>query len=283
MVAMETYWLAVTIAAGLFSNLTNFCARFALRKDNDPVSFALSLEISRVLLFGLLALFDFFIIISWKSIVLLSTLGLIESVSIYLFMKMHEYNQLSISSIISRTRMVWVVVLAFIFLSESLQIKQYIGIFILFIGLSIAVSPHKLFLDKGIKIALLQAVSAAVITILIKTASSYTSIPVLMTLMSFPSLFIFPFLIKNTGKRLRRFVGQNPIAVYGFTASSFFAMYGYVFAVKHGSASIATAVYHAMIIVAVVAGIVLLGEKEDVGKKILGTLVTIAGIFLLTL
>lgn len=138
---METYWLAVAIIAGLFSNLTNFCARFALKKDNDPVSFALSLEISRVLLFGLLTLFDFFIIISWKSIVLLGALGLIESVSIYLFMKMHEYNQLSISSIISRTRMVWVVVLAFIFLGESLQAKQYIGIFILFIGLSIAVPP----------------------------------------------------------------------------------------------------------------------------------------------
>lgn len=138
-------------------------------------------------------------------------------------------------------------------------------------------------MDKGIKIVLLQAVSAAVITIFIKTASAYTSIPVLMVWMSLPSLFIFPLLVKDTRKRLSRFVGQNPISVFGFALSSLFAMYGYVFAVKHGSVSIATAIYHAMIIVAVVAGITVLGEKEDVAKKIIGTLVTIAGILLLTL
>lgn len=280
---MEAYWLIIAIAAGLFSNLTNFCARFALRKDNDPLSFALSLEISRALLFGLLAFVDFSISLSLKSVLLLSALGLFEPISIYLLMKMHEYNQLSVSSIISRTRMIWVVVLAFIFLGESLQAKQYIGIFILFIGLSIAVSPHKFFMDKGIKIALLNAVGAAIITVLIKAASSYASIPVLMVWMSLPSLFIFPLLIKDTRKRLSQFVGQNPMAVFGFTGSSLFAMYGYVFAIKHGSVSIATAVYHAMIIVAVVAGITLLGEKEDVVKKILGTLVTIAGILLLTI
>lgn len=280
---METYWLVVAIAAGLFSNLTNFCARYALRKDNDPASFALSLEISRVLLFALLAFFDFQLIISWKGILILSLLGLVEPVSIYLFMKMHEYNQLSISSIISRSRMVWVAALAFIFLGESLRIMQYLGIGILFLGLSIAVSPHKFFLDKGIRIATLNTIVAAIIVILIKSASTYASVPVLMVWMSLPSLFIFPLIMKDSKKRLSRFVKQNVLATVGFTGSSFIAMYGYVFAIKHGSVSIATAIYHAMIIVAVIAGIVLLGEKEDVAKKIIGTLVTIAGVLLLTL
>lgn len=280
--SMGIPWLTIAIAAGLFSNLTNFCARYALRKDKDPASFALGLEISRVLLFALLAFFDFQLIISWKSILILSLLGLVEPVSIYLFMKMHEYNQLSISSIISRSRMVWVAALAFIFLGESLRTMQYVGILILFLGLSIAVSPHRFFLDKGIRIATLSTIVAAIIAILIKSASVYASVPVLMVWMSLPSLFIFPLVIKDSKKRLYRFVKQNVLATVGFTGSSFFAMYGYVFAVKHGSVSIATSIYHAMIIVAVIAGIVVLGEKEDVAKKIIGALVTIAGILLLT-
>lgn len=67
-----------------------------------------------------------------------------------------------------------------------------------------------------------------------------------------------------------------------FNIFNFFSMYGYLIALKYGSATIATGLYHGMTIFAVLAGIIFLREREDIWKKVIGSLITIAGVIILT-
>lgn len=278
---MASSWLLIAIFAGLASNLANFTTRYLIKDDRDSASFSFSLEVFRVLAFGALMFFDFHMDWSLQTVGLLLLLGLIEPLSIYTFMKMHEHTHLSISSIVSRSRMIWVALLAFVFLGESLRFIDYAGILILFLGLSIAVAPHKIFFDKGIQITTITAIIAAVVVVLIKAVSDDVSLPVLMVWMSLPSVFIIPLFMKEPKKRLKAFTKNKFGGKLLFNIFNFFAMYGYVLAISYGSVSIVTALYHGMIIFAVLAGIIFLHEREDAGRKIFGSLITIAGMILL--
>ncbi|MBI2335050.1 EamA family transporter [Candidatus Daviesbacteria bacterium] len=278
---MGPYWFLLAVGAGLASNLANFTTRYLIKDDKDSASFSLSLEVSRVLAFGILAFFDFYINWSLKTITLLLLLGFIEPLAVYTFMKMHEHTHLSISSIVSRSRMIWVAVIAFLFLGESLKLIDYIGIVILFLGLSMAIAPHRIFIDKGIKISLLMSLIAAVVVVLIKAVSSDVSLPVIITWMSLPSVFIIPLFMKTPQSRIKGFVSNKWGLKVLFNIFNFFAFYGYTLAIKHGSVSIVTAIYHGMTIFAVIAGIIFLREREDIAKKIIGAIVTFLGVFLL--
>lgn len=278
---METHWFLLAIGAGFASNLANFTTRYLIKDDRDSASFSLSLEVFRVLVFGSIAFFDFYINWSVRTVTLLLLLGFIEPLAVYTFMKMHEHTHLSISSIVSRSRMIWVAVLAFFFLGESLKLIDYVGIVILFLGLGIAVAPHRFFIDKGVKIAVLTSVLAAIIVVLIKALSSNVSLPIIMVCMSLPSLFIIPLFTKKAKQRMKSFVQNRFSFKLLFNIFNLFAMYGYILAIKYGSVSIVTAIYQGMIIFAVLAGIIFLKEREDIGKKIAGAVVTVLGVFLL--
>lgn len=55
-----------------------------------------------------------------------------------------------------------------------------------------------------------------------------------------------------------------------------------MYALRIGDVSKVTAIYQAMMIVSILAGIVLLGERQDAKKKIVGALITILGVIILT-
>src|SRR3989344_3054343 len=146
---MIPLWVTLAIIAGLFSNAGNFLFRFILRGKEDPVAFAWYSEILRFVLFMAVALFDWRFVVNFESIVLLILIGVVEVAVIYYIVRMHSLSHLSISTLLSRTRLIWVPVLAFIFAGEHLRNMDYLGIAILFVGISIAVAPRHLVRDQG--------------------------------------------------------------------------------------------------------------------------------------
>src|SRR5258708_36226215 len=108
---------------------------------------------------------------------LLLAMGATEFVSVYFYMKMHAYSHLSVSTILSRTRLIWIPLIAFFFIGEHLKITTYIGIIILFIGLIIATAPKKLQFDKGQTYAYLAAFIIAINTVQLKTNTHFASPP----------------------------------------------------------------------------------------------------------
>lgn len=226
--------------------------------------------------------FDFSVQPVTNSLYLFLSLGVIEVVSIFIFMKMHALTHLSISTIISRTRLIWVPVIMFFLFGQTLNNIEYVGIAVLFLGLSIAVSPHKLLLDKGIVYAYSSAFIAAVLSVAMKSASPVMSTSLILIGMSFAAVIIFPIVMKDAQKRIKAMLKKNLAIKVLASAANTMAMYLYVYALRIGDVSKVTAIYQAMMIVSIVAGIMFLGERQDAKKKLVGAAITIVGVVMLT-
>lgn len=275
-------WIIFALLGGIASNTFNFFSRLHLKDSDDATAYAWFFETLRLLAFIVLAFFDFSVQIDLRSTILFLLLGLTEFVSVYLYMKMHAYSQLSISSIISRSRMIWIPLVAFILLGEKLSLNQYLGIFILFFGLSIAVSPKKFFFDKGAIFANLAAIMIAINVVILKLAAPFGSVPVLMIVFSLPSFLLFPHIMKNPIERIKKTFRKNLLIKTIATFFNIISSYFLIFALIKGEASIVNAIYQGTLILSVIAGIILLKEREDIIKKLLGAVITVAGVILLT-
>lgn len=278
---MVTDWVIFAIIAGLFSNAFSYFSRLFLKDAGDSTAWAWFFETGRVILFSIVLFFDFYLQPSIKTWVLLALIGLTEFVSVYFYMKMHAYAELSISSILSRSRMVWIPVIAFLLFGEILNTSQYLGILVLFVGLSLAISPKKWFVDRGAVYANIAAVIIALNVVLIKEATPYASAPVLMVAASFPSVFLFPLLMKNPLRRLPGF-SRDKFGLKAFSVvMQFLSAYFLVLALQKGEVSIVNSIYQGMMIFAVLAGIIFLKERTNIIKKILGSIVALLGVLLL--
>jgi uncharacterized membrane protein len=67
-------------------------------------------------------------------------------------------------------------------------------------------------------------------------------------------------------------VGFNIISVYVFTA-----------ALRYGDSGKVTAVYQGMLVTSILAGIIFLKERSDIGKKLIGAAITIIGVIILSI
>ncbi|MGH7245299.1 MAG: EamA family transporter, partial [Candidatus Levyibacteriota bacterium] len=61
------------------------------------------------------------------------------------------------------------------------------------------------------------------------------------------------------------------------------SIYLLTLALKVGPISIVSAIYQGMMVFGVLAGIFILGEKEDIKKKLIGTAIAMAGVILLSI
>lgn len=279
---MISQWIIFATLGGLSSNLFNFLSRYVLKDEGDSSSWAWLYETLRTPLFLLLAFFDFRLEVSLYSFTLLLALGITEFISVYLYMKMHSYSHLSISTILSRTRLIWIPLLGFFFLSENLRFLDYLGILLLFLGVSATVAPHKLLIDKGAIYAQLAAFVIAINVILLKISANIASPFVLLFFYSLPSVILFPILMKDYKKRLIRESKKNFLPKLVGAIASMGAGYFLVLALKNGDVSKVNAIYQGMMITGVIAGIIFLKEREDIFKKLIGTTLALVGVLLLT-
>lgn len=276
-------WVIIAFISGLLSNTSNFLHRFLLKDDQDPALYTWFLEVIRLTVAAIFLIFNFQLVLSTHALLLLLALGLVEGISIYIYMKQHAFASLSISTIISRTRLIWTALFAFIFLGEHLSVIAYVGIFILFLGLSIGTAPHKIFIDKGMKYAYLSAIFISISNTLFKSASVVASAPVIVTAMAIPTVIGYPIVLKNSRQRIRKFLQiklfNKIIAALANVGALFFLLW----AIRLGPVSIVNAIYQGTMIFAILAGIIFLKEREDVAKKLLGTAIALVGIYLLGL
>ena len=225
----------------------------------------------------------FFIVINPHSLLVFFLLGITEIGSIYTIMKMHSYSHLSISTIVSRTRLIWVALLSFLVVGEKLETIQYAAIALLFVGLLIITTPKELKGDKGVKYAHLSAFFAGLIAVFLKASSPYISSQGALVIMGVFPIFVFPIVMKDSKKRLLAaakrvsFVSSMPLA------ANILASYLYALALSMGSASIVVAIYQGSMIFSVLGGIIFLQERHDIRKKLIGSILAFLAIILLAL
>lgn len=274
-------WFLLALFAGIFSTAFNFINRNFLKDNRDATSYAWLFELTRTILFTPLIVFELPVKHSYYSVLVLLLLGFVEYFSVYVFMKMHAYTHLSVSTIITRLRLVWVPVLAYMFLGEHLLLRDYLGVGIIFLGQSLIVSPRKFIFDKGMRFAFFSSVATAALALVMKKASDLFPTAIITATMGIPTIVGYPFFMKNCRLRIWSLWKKNYKAIVIATIFNALAMYFLIWSLKLGDVSKVTAIYQSSLLFGVVTGIVLLNEKEDVAKKIVGGLVTVLGILLL--
>lgn len=274
-------WLVLSVLAGLFSSLFNYGFRYVLKDNRDSSSFSWWFEFLRVLIILFILPFDFYLKLNLITIVLLLGIGFTEFLSIYFYSKMHKESELSVSTIILRLRIVWVPIAAFMISGERLSLTNYLGIFIIFAGLSFISSPKKIMYDKGMILSLICSLITAILAILTKSVSSNVSAPVVVLSMSLPSVFLFPIFVKNWRGRAKDLYNKNKIAILLVAASSVISMYFQINALVSGTVTQVMGVFQAMSFVTVLIGVFLMNEREKMWQKLMGSAVVIIGAWLL--
>jgi uncharacterized membrane protein len=275
-------WIIIAFVSGLLSNTSNFLHRFLLKDDNDPALYTWFLEVMRLSVAIIFLFFNFHLVFSTNTFLLLLALGVVEAISIYVYMKQHAYTSLSISTIISRTRLIWTALFAFIFLGEQLSTEAYVGIVILFLGLSIGTAPQKIKIDPGIRYSYLSAIFISVSNNLFKITTSVASAPVIVAAMAIPTVIGYPFILKQSRKRINSFLKTKLLSKIIAALTNVAALFFLLWAIKTGPVSLVNAIYQATMIFAILAGIFFLDEKENIGKKLVGTAIAVVGVLLLS-
>lgn len=271
-------WFILASLAGLASNGFNITNRTALKDNGDATAYGWWFELVRTTFFLVVLLIKPFPAISMAMLMPLFLVGVSELFSVYVFMKMHAYTHLSISSVISRLRVIWSPLIAWFLVSERLTVPQYFGITAIFIGIAIVTSPKEIREDRGIKIALLFSFSSALLSTVMKGASSIASTELIIISQGILPLLLLPIMMKKGITRIWNSVSEKfpQIALAG--AFNIGSSYLLVEALRATDASKAVGVYQAMTLFSVFYGIFVLKETDKIAKKIIGSIIVIIGV-----
>jgi len=208
-------------------------------------------------------------------------IGITEFFGVYIYMKMHSSADLSISTIVSQLRIIWVPVIAFTFLAERLTTSEYIGILLILAGQMIVALRGKIYMDRGVKFALISSVFVSVNSVLAKRAAPVFETPIIVLAMGLPSVIGFPLLMKNGMIRIKNLGKSTWKKILLATSFNAVTMLFLVKALKYGDVSRVIGLFQSIAVLGVVLGIFLLNEKEDVKRKIIGGMIVLLGVLLL--
>lgn len=267
--------------ASLLSLGFNFINRRELRTNSDATVYAWWFEFIRVLIFLPFVLLNEKLIFGFHEMLIIVLIGFSELFSVYFFMKMHANSELSASTIISQMRLVWVPVLAAVFLSERLAVSEYFGVGLIFVGQVIALMRKKMKFDSSVKYAFTSSIFVATNSIVGKAGTSYLSLYVMIVAMGLPTIFLFPLIMKNAYKRIRKYsLSSLKMLFLGAILSSLSSFFLFT-ALTIGNVSMVVGIFQAMSILGIAVGVLFLGEKEHLTEKILGGVVVLVGMLFL--
>lgn len=273
-------WLFLTIMAGLGTIGFNTFNRQTLKGGHDSTVYAWLFEVFRVLIFIPLLFFDYHVVWTWVSLRTFFLMGASELIGIYLFMKMHANSELSLSSILSRLRIIWTPIIGFIFLGEILSLPQYVGIAIIFGGCIIAMGGKR-GSSRGIIYALLFSLVNAFSNIFVKQATVFASTSIVTILFSLPAAIFIPLIMRSARDRISH--NLIPIIRPLLIASLFNAltMFMIVSALRLAPTGQVIGVFQGIAMLTVASGVVFLHERAHLWHKLLATAFTTVGILLL--
>lgn len=271
-------WLILSIFAGLASNGFNITNRTALKGKGDSTAYAWWFEFVRSLFFLIVILQKPLGNLTLQTIGMLTVVSLTEFFSVYYFMKMHAYTELSISSIISRLRVVWSPLIALLLLGEHLTFVEYLGITAIFLGVSIVTSPKEIKKDKGVKIALIFSFSSALLSTILKLAGGFASSEMIIFSQGVIPLIFMPFLMKNGIERIVSSGYSKFFQIILAGGFNIISSYLLVEALRVADASKVVGLYQAMTIFSVIYGIIILKETDKILLKVIGMIIVLTGV-----
>lgn len=269
--------MLLSLIAGVTGSISNVLYRTTLKDGYDSFVSSWFLQLFRLVSSIILILY-LKVTVTLQSVEILILLGLIESVGMYSYMKMHSMSSLSISTVIQRSRIIWTALLSIIFIGETFTTVQSVGLLILFIGVVAVTIGKSLRSDKGIQFAYISAVIFSITTILIKVLITSIHPVALVAGLSLPTVMLFPILKRDFKTRAKQFAKHKIFPKIGASFLNVCALFLSVYALSVGPVAKSSAIYQGMLSLSVFIGILFLGERENLVRKMIGSVLVIIGI-----
>ncbi|MBD3155616.1 MAG: EamA family transporter [Candidatus Aenigmarchaeota archaeon] len=276
-------WFIYALLSALFMSSYALLMRKSLKDKGDPIVFALLLNF--IITFLLLVTIPFenmtYSFTNSNSIVLVLTIIGTAIVAI-LFTKGRRLEEASNVSIGAQVGRIWSLVGAALILGEPITTYKMIGVGLVILGnILISWKGQKLKLTRGMLFVISGSLLFATVNFgdkyLLRTFSTgfYNFL-----LYSFSSIILLAFIRFDFKKIKKEMKLHGPIV---FLIGTFFTlgMYFFQLALKFGEVSRVVPVHSSSMIFTILAGIILLKERDDLIKKLIAGAIVFAGVYLL--
>jgi len=278
-------WLAFAIGAALLFGINSIAHRKAVM-DESSLSYAFLFNFMGGLVFIPFLVKEFMLptgVLPWLLVIIASALWSITGVVAFKSVKLVD---VSVRAPLSELKIILLLILSVVFLKEVLTFEKVLGTVIIFVGFLVLHHSRKVTLfkwtDKGIKLVLLAAFLIAISSIIDKyaltffTAGMYGGLVFLL-----PGLFLGVFAMRKKG-RVKSLLKNKLRWLLTAVVLSVVAYYFMLSAYKLADASLVFPIVRSATIITVLGGITFLGERKQIAKKIVATLIVLAGVVLLS-
>jgi len=276
-------WFIYAIISALFMSTYALLIRYTLKGKGDPIVFTVILQFIISLTLITLIPFENVTYSFTPTNILVLILAIIgTAILAILFTKGRQLEQASNVSIGVQVGRVWNLIGAALILGEPVTTYKIIGVGLIILGnILISWRGQKLKLTKGMLFVITGALMFATVNFgdkyLLKTFSTAFYNFLLYSVSSLLLLGSIGFNFKKIKEEIKL---HGPIV---FLIGAVFAlgMYFFQFALKLGEVSRVVPANSSSIIFTVLAGIILLGERENLLKKLIAGIIVFTGVYLL--
>ncbi|MCX6767224.1 MAG: DMT family transporter [Candidatus Micrarchaeota archaeon] len=282
---MEWFFLAVLTAAMM--GAATVINRFALRRDGDHLAFALAFHFFAVLFFIPLFAIEWAFpsapeawLLALVASVLWAAVGIVG-------FQAYRYAEVTLKTPVGRSKVLWVLLFSALLLGEAVTAAKVAGILLVFVGVMIVAFKPRLkhggFGDLGVKLTLLSAFIAGMVYVVDKAAMAYFQ-PGLYGFLQYllPMLWIGLVVPKPVQRAKKLLLAKGTgwlVAASAFLAAAWTWMLFRTYQLADVSA--VAPVLELSVVVAAGGGILFLGERKDVKRRLLGAVLVVAGALLM--
>ncbi len=275
-------WFIYALLGALCVAATRIVSRALLRRQGDPLFFTAVNDFVAGAVVLPFIFSDLHLPTMGKTWVYFSLVTMFAFLSDWFAFRALRRVDVSVFQIIDQIRQPLLIILGFMLFSEPITSLKVLGVFLVAIGATAAVlDPKRLRPDGGVGLALLSTVFAAVAVIFIKFAIVDFSAPAFASL---ELLGISVLCMVAARFDHHRLLAEMRLNQWGlFAAGALFGL-GEILeftALRIGEISRVLPVFQTSVIFTVIGGVLLLGERERLGQKVIGAVVVVIGLTML--
>jgi transporter family protein len=267
---------AAVLNAGVALN-----ARVAMRRVNDVTGWGFCYQ----LLAGVVYLFPAILLLSLPSqplpylFMLIS--GVLWTVYVFLSWSSHQHTPTSIRQTVNATKNIFVILAAFVLLNEAITLPRIAGSLLIIGGVAVISYQKKFQIEKGTLLTLGSAVTQAVARVFDKMAIPYFNTPTYAAAQYFLPAIGIGITQKGLLERVRVIL-KGHWRIMGFAvllavSTAYFQFESY----RYLDVTVAVMIMELSTVFATIGGIVLLKERENVPRKLIGAIVVVLGVYII--
>jgi len=276
-------WFVYTLISAFCIAAYSLVSRYLLSSKGDPRAFAFWTDLTGGLFLLFIVLFEKkFFIPSLIAYFFLIIVGIIAGTVDSLLMKGRQTEEVSKTSTIAQTGAIWALFGGIVFFNETITFLKLFGVGLIILGNLIVIwNKQKISLTLGIRYFLIGTLLANIGYLMDKYMSLFIS-PAFYKSIIFISAAFWMFLgLPNRFRRLTSEFKLRKGLVFITGILLALSMYFLMKAYQIGEASKILPVYSSSFVLAALAGILILKEKEKINQKIIGAIITLLGVIIL--